>query len=78
MAGTQATAAEIAEANERLTTASAEEVLRWAAERFHHPPDDGDRVRGAEGCCILHMLATIQPATTVINLDTGYQFAENP
>ena len=31
---------------------------------------------GAEGCCIIHMLAEIQPATKIINLDTGYQFPE--
>ena len=31
---------------------------------------------GAEGCCILHMLAEIDPTVRVINLDTGYQFAE--
>jgi phosphoadenosine phosphosulfate reductase len=75
MAVTQATAAEIAEANERLAVASAEEVLRWAAERFH-PRLMMATAFGAEGCCIIHLLAEIQPATTVINLDTGYQFAE--
>ena len=31
---------------------------------------------GAEGCCILHMLAEIQPSVHVFNLDTGYQFPE--
>jgi phosphoadenosine phosphosulfate reductase len=31
---------------------------------------------GAEGCCILHMLADIEPAVRVFNLDTGYQFPE--
>jgi phosphoadenosine phosphosulfate reductase len=31
---------------------------------------------GAEGCCILHMLAEIEPAVRVFNLDTGYQFPE--
>jgi phosphoadenosine phosphosulfate reductase len=31
---------------------------------------------GAEGCCILHMLAEIEPRVTVLNLDTGYQFRE--
>jgi phosphoadenosine phosphosulfate reductase len=31
---------------------------------------------GAEGCCLLHMLAEVAPETTVINLDTGYQFPE--
>jgi phosphoadenosine phosphosulfate reductase len=31
---------------------------------------------GAEGCCILHLLADIEPAVRVFNLDTGYQFPE--
>src|SRR5215213_3777263 len=75
MAVTQADATEIQEANERLATATPEEVLRWAADRFH-PRLMMATAFGAEGCCILHMLAEIQPATTVINLDTGYQFAE--
>jgi phosphoadenosine phosphosulfate reductase len=31
---------------------------------------------GAEGCCILHMLAEIEPSVHVFNLETGYQFPE--
>src|SRR5262249_19940345 len=31
---------------------------------------------GAEGCCIIHMLAEIEPSVRIFNLDTGYQFAE--
>jgi phosphoadenosine phosphosulfate reductase len=31
---------------------------------------------GAEGCVILAMLADIEPAVRIFNLDTGYQFAE--
>ena len=71
----QATMGEIAEANERLRSASPQAVLRWAAERFH-PRLLMATAFGAEGCCIIHMLAEIQPATTVINLETGYQFSE--
>src|SRR5262249_35712012 len=71
----QATAAEIAEANEHLATASPQELLRWAADRFHPRPLMATAF-GAEGCVILHMLAEIQPATKVINLETGYQFPE--
>ena len=71
----QADAEEIAEANERLLSATPQDVLRWAAERFH-PRLMMATAFGAEGCCIIHMLAEIQPATTVINLDTGYQFQE--
>jgi phosphoadenosine phosphosulfate reductase len=75
MSVTQATVAEIVDANERLASATPQEVLSWAAERF------GSRLMmatafGAEGCCVLHMLAAIQPAATVVNLETGYQFPE--
>lgn len=66
---------EIAAANARLADASAEEVLRWAVERFH-PRLTMATAFGVEGCCILHLLAEIEPAVRVFNLDTGYQFAE--
>src|SRR6476619_7069592 len=75
MAVTQATPEEIAEANERLARATPQEVLRWAVDRFH-PRLLMATAFGAEGCCIIHMLADIQPATHVINLETGYQFQE--
>ena len=71
----QATHEEIAEANERLLTANPQEVLSWASERFH-PRLLMATAFGAEGCCIIHMLAEIQPLTRVINLETGYQFPE--
>jgi len=51
------------------------EVLRWAVERFH-PRLLMATAFGAEGCCILHMLADIQPGVRIINLETGYQFPE--
>jgi phosphoadenosine phosphosulfate reductase len=69
------TADEIAAANDRLQTASAEEVLRWAVDRFH-PRLLMATAFGAEGCCLIHMLAGIQPAVRTINIDTGYQFPE--
>jgi phosphoadenosine phosphosulfate reductase len=75
MAAAQATAAEIAEANERLAGASPHDALRWAAERFR-PRLLMATAFGAEGCCILHMLAEVAPDTRVINLETGYQFPE--
>jgi phosphoadenosine phosphosulfate reductase len=31
---------------------------------------------GAEGCCLIHMLADIEPAVRIFNLETGYQFPE--
>ena len=71
----QASAEEIAAANERLSAASPQDVLRWGVDRFH-PRLMMATAFGVEGCCIIHMLAEIQPAVTVINLDTGYQFPE--
>ena len=69
------TADEIAAANDRLLTASPEDVLRWAVERFH-PRLLMATAFGAEGCCIIHMLAGIEPTVRTINIDTGYQFPE--
>ena len=69
------TAEQIAAANRELADASAEKVLRWAVETF------GDKLTmatafGAEGCCLIHLLAQIDPTIRIFNLDTGYQFAE--
>jgi phosphoadenosine phosphosulfate reductase len=52
-----------------------EEILRWGVKRF------GERLTmatafGPEGCVIIHLLAKIDPATHVFNLDTGYQFQQ--
>jgi phosphoadenosine phosphosulfate reductase len=66
---------EIADANEHLSAASPQEILRWAVDRFH-PRLMMATAFGAEGCCIIHMLAGIEPGVTMINLDTGYQFPE--
>src|SRR5262245_59914488 len=30
----------------------------------------------AEGCCLIHMLAEIEPRVRIFNLETGYQFPE--
>ncbi len=65
----------IAEACRQLENASPQEILRWAVEQFY-PKLTMATAFGAEGCCILHMLAEIQPRVRVFNLDTGYQFAE--
>ncbi len=69
------TAEEIAAASEALAAATPQEVLRWAVARFF-PRLTMATAFGAEGCCILHMLAEIEPRVRVFNLDTGYQFAE--
>jgi phosphoadenosine phosphosulfate reductase len=67
--------AELAEASERLESATPSEVLRWAVDRY------GRRFTmatafGPEGMVLIHMLAELAPQTPIFNLDTGYQFAE--
>lgn len=66
---------EIAAAAQRLATASPQTILRWAVEQFQ-PRLLMATAFGAEGCCIIHMLAEIDPTVHVINLETGYQFPE--
>lgn len=65
----------IDQASRELATATPQEILRWAVKRFH-PRLLMATAFGAEGCCIIHMLAEIEPTTTVINVNTGYQFQE--
>ena len=66
---------ELTAADRDLATASPQAVLRWAVGRF-----PGTLLMatafGAEGCCLIHMLAEVGRETTLINLDTGYQFPE--
>src|SRR5829696_8803252 len=66
---------EITAASRELDGRSPQEVLAWAVRRFH-PKLMMATAFGPEGCSILHMLSEIEPAVRVINLDTGYQFAE--
>lgn len=66
---------QITEAGESLRDASPQEILRWAVETFH-PRLTMATAFGAEGCCIIHMLAEIEPKVRIFNLDTGYQFPE--
>jgi phosphoadenosine phosphosulfate reductase len=66
---------EIRAANEALDGKGPQEILHWAVERFH-PRLTMATAFGPEGCCILHMLAEIEPEVRVFNLDTGYQFPE--
>jgi phosphoadenosine phosphosulfate reductase len=73
--GKRLSADEIAAASSRLRDATPEDILRWAVEQFH-PRLTMATAFGAEGCCIIHMLAQIQPAVRVFNLETGYQFPE--
>jgi phosphoadenosine phosphosulfate reductase len=68
-------AQEIAATNLLLRGAAPPDILRWAVSRFH-PRLTMATAFGAEGCCLIHMLAEIEPAVRVFNLDTGYQFPE--
>lgn len=66
---------QIQAAARELASAPPQTILRWATDTF------GSKLTmatafGAEGCCLIHMLAEIAPALRIFNLDTGYQFAE--
>jgi len=65
----------LAAANQLLEGHTPHEILRWAVATFH-PRLTMATAFGAEGCCLIHMLAEIEPGVRVFNLDTGYQFAE--
>jgi phosphoadenosine phosphosulfate reductase len=66
---------ELAAVSRELDGRSPQDILAWAVRRFH-PKLMMATAFGPEGCCILHMLSEIEPGVHVINLDTGYQFAE--
>jgi phosphoadenosine phosphosulfate reductase len=66
---------QIDEANELLEGAAPPMILRWAVETFHPRLTMGTAF-GAEGCCLIHLLAEIQPEVHIFNLETGYQFPE--
>jgi phosphoadenosine phosphosulfate reductase len=66
---------QISFANRVLVDAPAQAVLRWAVDTFGRKLTMATAF-GAEGCCLIHMLAEIDPDVRIFNLDTGYQFAE--
>jgi phosphoadenosine phosphosulfate reductase len=66
---------QIEEASRLLDGKPPEAVLRWAVETFF-PRLTMATAFGAEGCCIIHMLAEIEPRVRIFNLETGYQFPE--
>jgi phosphoadenosine phosphosulfate reductase len=68
-------AAHVADANRLLRDAEPQHILRWAVEKFA-PRLAMATAFGAEGCCLIHMLAEVGPGVRVFNLETGYQFAE--
>jgi phosphoadenosine phosphosulfate reductase len=67
--------AELAEHSTRLESATPEEIVSWAHERFA-PHLTMATAFGPEGCVILEMLSRIAPETYVFNLETGYQFQQ--
>jgi phosphoadenosine phosphosulfate reductase len=66
---------QIAAASARLAGKSPQEILQWAVATFH-PRLTMATAFGAEGCCLIHMLADIEPGVRIFNLETGYQFPE--
>jgi phosphoadenosine phosphosulfate reductase len=66
---------EIAAVNQQLENKSPQAVLRWAVAEFY-PRLTMATAFGAEGCCLIHMLAEIEPRVHIFNLETGYQFQE--
>src|ERR1700674_4380819 len=65
----------ITAACKELENESPQGILRWAVRSFF-PKLTMATAFGAEGCCIIHMLAEIEPRVRIFNLETGYQFAE--
>src|SRR5437588_6933611 len=59
----------------QLAQESPQAILRWAVASFF-PRLTMATAFGAEGCCLIHMLAEIEPRVRIFNLETGYQFAE--
>src|SRR5438445_12647822 len=73
--GTRLTTEQMASASAALAGAAPQEVLRWAVETFY-PKLTMATAFGAEGCCLIHMLAEIRPDVRIFNLEMGYQFPE--
>src|SRR5215468_2730190 len=69
------TVPDVSEASRLLEGKTAQEILRWAVDTYH-PRLTMATAFGAEGCCLIHMLAEIEPGIHIFNLDTGYQFPE--
>ena len=72
---TPMTPEQIASASDELRNATPQDMLRWAVHAFF-PRLTMATAFGAEGCCLIHMLAEIEPRVHLFNLETGYQFAE--
>ncbi len=66
---------QIAAANHELETAPPQTTLRWATTTFGKKLTMATAF-GPEGCCLIHLLADIDPGVRIFNLETGYQFSE--
>lgn len=66
---------EIKEVAISLSNESPQNLLCWAVRQFGRHLTMATAF-GPEGCCLIHMLAEIDPGLRIFNLDTGYQFAE--
>src|SRR5262245_16537335 len=69
------TPTDIDELNRRFETASAEDILRWAAATFPH-----DMILTCsfqhDGVVLAHMLRAIKPDIPVVFINTGFHFKE--
>ncbi len=72
---TEAFLTELQQQSAELESATPQEILRYAVDRFA-PRFTMATAFGPEGMTLIHMLAEIAPETPIFNLDTGYQFAE--
>ena len=70
-----ALAKELSAHSDELESASPQEILSWAIERFA-PHFAMATAFGPEGMTLIHMLAELAPQTPIFNLETGYQFPE--
>lgn len=66
---------ELARESELLESATPEQILQWAVDRFA-PKFAMATAFGPEGMVLIHLLAKIAPKTAIFNLETGYQFSE--
>jgi phosphoadenosine phosphosulfate reductase len=66
---------EIKQLARRFETAGVEEILEWAVKRFS-PRLVMTSNFGAEGVVVIDHLARVAPETSIIYLETGFQFAE--
>ncbi len=67
--------ADLAAESQRLESATPDEILAWAHDRFAPGLAMGTAF-GPEGCLLLSLLPKLAPTTYVFNLETGYQFQQ--